>query len=168
MTIMEEKRMISYKTIDNFKPGLILQIIKASYQDLIGYFPDEKQRLYSQWEKEDMDAFNNPDTIGKHVLFTCIKNKPIGYFSWDDRQYTIGIIGQNCVLPNYQGKGYGKKQIEVIIRLFQENKFKEITTITGDHQFFLSSQKMYIGCGFSEQKKIKGDLFNKIEFSKLI
>jgi GNAT superfamily N-acetyltransferase len=160
--------MIFYKTIDNFKPGLIQEIIIASYKNLIDYFPEEKQRLYGHWEKEDVDAFNNPETIGKHVLFSCIKNKPIGYFSWDDRQYPLGIIGQNCVLPNYQGKGYGKKQIELIIQLFQDNKFKEIIAITGDHKFFLSSQKMYISCGFREQKKIKGDLFNLIEFSKRI
>jgi hypothetical protein len=160
--------MISIKTIEDFKPGLILEILKVSYLKLIDYFPEEKQRLFSHWEKEDNDAFNNPETVGKHVLFSCIKNNPIGFFSWDDRQYPIGIVGQNCILPNYQGNGYGKKQIEWLIQLFQDNKFKEITVTTGDHPFFVSSQRMYVSCGLREQKKTKGDLFNLIKFSKRI
>jgi hypothetical protein len=36
-------------------------------------------------KKKDREAFDNPDTIGKYVLFTCINDIPIGYFSWDDR-----------------------------------------------------------------------------------
>ncbi|HEY5125340.1 MAG TPA: GNAT family N-acetyltransferase, partial [Ignavibacteria bacterium] len=146
--------MINYKTIDNFKPGLIQKIIKTSYKQLIDFFPDEKQKLYDQWEKEDKDTFNNRDTIGKHILFTCFNDNPIGFFSWDDRQYPLGIVGQNCILPNFQGHGYGKKQIEMIIRIFQDKKFNEIRAITGYHEFFISSQKMYVSCGFKEQRKM--------------
>jgi GNAT superfamily N-acetyltransferase len=157
--------MIEYKTIDHFKPGLIETLVKKCYERLIHYFPHEKQRLYSRWENEDLEAFNNPETVGKYVLFTCIGNKPIGYFSWDDRRYPVGIVGQNCILPNYQGKGYGKKQIERIIKIFQDKKFSKIQAITGDHDFFSSAQKMYINCGFKVQRKLKGDFFELIEFS---
>jgi GNAT superfamily N-acetyltransferase len=157
--------MIKYKTIDHFKPGLIETLVKKCYEKLIAYFPDERQRFYSQWEKEDNEAFNNPETIGKHVLITCINNNPIGYFSWDDRQYPVGIVGQNCILPNHQGKGYGRKQIEMIIKIFQDKKFSQIRATTGDHDFFKSAQKMYSDCGFRLQRKTKGDLFELIEFS---
>jgi|WetSurSiteA1Bulk_404760.scaffolds.fasta_scaffold121065_1 hypothetical protein len=160
--------MIDFKEINNFKPGLIEQLLKICYKGLIDYFPNEKQRLFCQWEKEDSDAFNNLDTIGRHVKFSCLDNNPIGYLSWDDRQYPIGIVGQNCIIPNYQGHGYGKKQIELIIKIFQDKKFKEIKAITGDHDFFISAQKIYINCGFHEHNKSKGDLFNLIEFSKQI
>jgi GNAT superfamily N-acetyltransferase len=160
--------MIIFKTIDNFNPGLIQKIIKTSYKHLIDYFPDKKQKLFDQWEKEDMDAFNNLDTIGKHILFTCIIDEPIGFFSWDDRQYPIGIVGQNCILPYYQGLGYGKNQIEMIIKIFQDKKFNVIRATTGDHDFFISAQKMYTNCGFQEQRKINGDLFKLIEYSKQI
>jgi GNAT superfamily N-acetyltransferase len=160
--------MIVYRTIDYFKPGLIKNLLKTSYKRLIDYFPNERQGFYHQWEKEDYEAFNNPDTIGKYVLFSCLGNNPIGYFSWDDRQYPIGIIGQNCILPSYQGQGYGRNQIESVIKLFKDKKFNEIRVITGNHVFFNAAQKMYTSCGFQEQRKMKGDLYNLIELSKQI
>ena len=156
--------MIVYRTIDNFKPGLIENLLKTSYKRLIDYFPNEKQGFYHQWEKEDYEAFKNPDTIGKYVLFSCLGNNPIGYFSWDDRQYPLGIIGQNCILPSYQEHGYGRNQIESLIKMFQDKKFHELRVVTGDHDFFIAAQKMYINCGFIEHRKMKGDLFNLIEF----
>jgi len=160
--------MISHKPIEFFEKGLIQKLLKNSYKDLFKYFPDEKRRLYDQWEREDREAFNNPDTVGRHVLFTCINDKPIGYFSWDDRQHPLGLVGQNCILPDYQSKGYGKKQIECIIKIFQRGKFNEIRAITGDHEYFLAAQKMYLSCGFRQQRKIQGNPFKLIEFSKRI
>lgn len=160
--------MIEFKEIGNYRPGIIEQILKTCYNELVEFFPYEKQRFFSQWEKEDIEAFSNLETIGRHILFSCLDNIPIGYFSWDDRQYPLGIVGQNCILPNHQGLGYGRKQIEMIIKIFQSKKFKEIKAVTGDHVFFKSAQEMYFNCGFHEQKKIKGDLFNLIEFSKQI
>ncbi|MBN1415746.1 MAG: GNAT family N-acetyltransferase [Bacteroidales bacterium] len=160
--------MLEYKTIDNFKPGLIKRLLKNCYKGLIEHFPEEKQRFYRQWEKEDNETFNNPKTVGKYVLFSCINNSPIGYVSWDDRQFPLGIVGQNCILPDYQGKGYGKKQIELIIKFFQDNKFNEIQAITGDHEFFAPARRIYITCGFQELKKTKGDIFELVEFFKLI
>src|SRR4030042_1754195 len=104
--------MIDFKTIDNFKPGLIQSILKNSYAEFIDCFPKDKGKFYKQWEQEDSDAFNNPQTIGKYIFITCLKDLPVGYCSWDDRQYPVGIIGQNCIIPEYQRKGYGRKQLE--------------------------------------------------------
>jgi GNAT superfamily N-acetyltransferase len=160
--------MINFKTIDNFKPGLIQSILKNSYAEFIECFPNEKEKLYKQWEQEDSDAFNHQQTIGKCLFFTCLKDIPIGYFCWDDRQNPIGIIGQNCILPKYQRKGYGKKQIEMIIKIFKDKKFKEIRVITGDYKFFTPAQRIYKKCGFKERRRINSDLFKLIEFYKLI
>jgi GNAT superfamily N-acetyltransferase len=160
--------MFNYKTINDFNPGQIEELLKICYQGLITIFPEEKQNFFLQWKKEDREAFNNKETIGKHILFSCLSNNVIGYFSWDDRQFPLGLVGQNCILPNYQGQGFGKKQIEFIIKVFQDNNFEEIKAITGAHDFFLPAQKVYLSCGFKEQKRMKGDLFNLIEFSKQI
>ena len=160
--------MVDYKTINNFSPGQIGHLLKTSYKSFTDSFPEQEQRFQTQWEKEDNEAFNNPQTIGRHLLFSCIGNIPVGYFSWDDRQYPIGIVGQNCVLPDFQGHGYGKKQIEMIIKIFQDKKFREIKATTGDHNFFLSAQKMYYSCGFLKKETARGELFNLIEFYKQI
>ena len=160
--------MITHKPIYFFDPGIIQRLLKITYNDLFQYFPNEKRRLYDQQEPEDNEAFCNPDTIGRHVLFTCINDNPIGYFSWDDRHYPIGIVGQNCILPNYQGQGLGKKQIELIIEIFQREKFKEIRVTTGDHKFFSTAQKMYINCGFQEKRKTQGYIFKLILLSIIV
>ena len=159
--------MIDYKGIADFKPGLIEKILKTCYRQLIEFFPNEKDRFYRQWENEDKEAFINQDTIGNSILFTCIDNNPIGYFSWDNRQYPVGLVGQNCILPEFQGQGYGKRQIEYIVKIFQDRGYKEIKAITGDHKFFISAQKMYISCEFQEIGILQGDLFKLIEFKKI-
>jgi GNAT superfamily N-acetyltransferase len=71
--------------------------------------------------------------LGKYLFFACLKDFPIGYCSWDERQYPVGIIGQNCILPEYQRQGYGRKQIELIINIFNDKNFNEIIVITGEH-----------------------------------
>jgi GNAT superfamily N-acetyltransferase len=159
--------MVTYKPISFFEKGRIQKILKASYQDFFIYFPGEKKKLYHQWEREEEEAFSNP-IIGNHVLFTCIKGSPIGYFSWDDRNFPIGQVGQNCIIPQYQNQGYGRKQIAVIEEKFKEFNFKEVTVVTGDHEFFAPAQKMYLACGFQKKRPINGTLFENVEFFKYL
>ena len=160
--------MVLYKTIDSFNPGIIERLLKESYNGLLNYFPTEKQRLYDQWEKEDKITFNNYDTIGKHVLFSCIADTVIGYFSWDDRSFPKGIVGQNCIVPDYRRQGYGKAQIEKIENIFRNTNFKIIFALTGNHIFFESARKTYLSCGFREHQRFHGELFEKIEYIKEI
>ena len=157
---------VNYKTIDFFKEGTIYQILKTSYQRLLAYFPMAKGKFLEHWKQEDKVAFQNPDTIGKHILFTCIGNNPIGYFSWDDRNYPTGIIGQNCIVPNYRNEGLGSKQISILIKMFADKKFNKVTVVTGNHVFFKPAVEMYQRCGFRIENRIPGDLFEKIELVK--
>jgi GNAT superfamily N-acetyltransferase len=160
--------MIEFKNINDFKPGIIQRLIKESYAQLINYFPGEKAKFYKQWEQEDKDAFDNLQTIGKSLFISCLHNIPIGYCSWDLRQNPVEIIGQNCILPGFQSKGYGTIQIEKIIKIFADNNYKEITVITGDHDFFIPARKIYEKCGFKEQKRTQGELFHLIAYKKVL
>lgn len=160
--------MIDFKTIDNFNPGLIENLLKRSYAGFIDCFPDDKEKLYMQWEQEDHDVFNNLQTIGKCSLVACVNGLPIGYSSWDDRQNPIGIVGQNCIVPEYQRQGIGRRQIELMIEIFKDRKFTEMIVITGDHDFFKPAQRLYKKCGFIERQRFNGDLFKRIELYKLL
>lgn len=157
--------MIKFKPITDFKPGQIQKLTKKCYHDLIEYFPNEKNRLHHQWETEDKLAFRNIDTIGRHILFSCIENSIIGFFSWDDRQFPNGIIGQNCILPDYRENGYGARQIKKIIEILGIDNFKTLSAKTGDHKFFIPAHKMYEKCGFKIKEKRKGELFDIIEYT---
>jgi len=156
-----------YKGIKDFAPGIIQELIKKCYAGFFDYFPRERTRLYAHWEQEDYAAFENK-RIGNCMAFTCINDLPVGYFCWDDRQFPVGIVGQNCILPEFRGNGYGSKQIERIITLFQERNYREITVTTGDHEFFHTTRKMYMNRGFNEYGRIEGELFGLIEFRKYL
>lgn len=153
---------IEVKGINDFTPGLIQSMIKKSYAAFFDYFPAEKEWLYAHWEQEDLAAFENKH-IGNCVAFTCIDGQPVGYFSWDPRKFPVGIVGQNCILPEFRGNGYGSKQIEWIINHFRAENFMEIQVTTGDHEFFVRAQKMYKKCGFLEYQKRKDELFELID-----
>ena len=155
---------MEFKPITDFKPGQIQELTKNCYRGFIEYFPDEKNRLYHQWENEDKLAFQNIDTIGRHILFSIIENNLIGFFSWDERKFPNGIVGQNCILPDFQEHGYGAQQIEKIIDILKTNKFKTLSADTGDHKFFTPAHKMYEKNGFKIKQKRKGDLFDIIEY----
>jgi GNAT superfamily N-acetyltransferase len=160
--------MLTFKAIENFKPGQIQDIIKMSYAGFIEFFPQQKEKLYNQWEQEDKNTFSCPDAIGKCTFFSCVNDLPVGYFSWDNRKKPIGIIGQNCILPKYRQQGYGQQQIKKIISVFKENNFNEIHVTTGNHPFFYPAQKMYLSCGFNELYRYNDDLFELMEYVKFI
>ncbi|MHC4537066.1 MAG: GNAT family N-acetyltransferase [Planctomycetota bacterium] len=159
--------MIQYKTIENFNPGIFLEITKRCYEPLFNYFPDKKSEFHQQWEESDKATFDHP-AIGKCVFVSCINEKPIGFASWDPRIKPVGIIGQNCILPEYQGKGFGKKQILKVIEIVKKSGFQKIRVTTGDHEFFIPAHKMYEGCGFKEIKMITGELFDLVEYERVL
>ncbi len=160
--------MIEFKTIENFKPGIFLEITKRCYEPVFNCFPSKKAEFHKKWGKSDKDTFDNPDTIGRCLFVSCINEKPIGFVSWDPRQKPIGIIGQNCILPKYQGKGFGKRQILKVIKILKNSGFEKIRVTTGDHEFFVPAHKMYKSCGFLEIEWIAGELFDLIEYEKML
>jgi ribosomal protein S18 acetylase RimI-like enzyme len=60
------------------------------------------------------------------------------------------------------------KQIELMIEIFKDRKFTEIRVITGDHEFFISAQRLYEKCGFNERQRFNEGLFKRIELYKLL
>lgn len=62
----------------------------------------------------------------------------------------FGIIGHNCILPEFRGKGIGKQQILEIIKRFSSVGTKKAKVSTCSHSFFLPARRMYISCGFIE------------------
>jgi GNAT superfamily N-acetyltransferase len=133
------------------KPGTIATILARSYEPLIAdgqlsaIFPSTK------WPAFDGYVFDNLDTFGRSVFVSCLDSRVIGFASWDPRGGpACGVIGHNCVLPEQRGKGYGKLQIQEILRRFRADNFRQAIVTTGDDPFFLPAQRMYQACGFVE------------------
>lgn len=151
--------MIEFTSLNQYKQGLLFNLLSESYKE----FPF-KDKYLNDWKQFDEEAFSNPK-IGKCVLVTCLDDKPIGFVSYDPRNFPeFAIIGHNCILPAYQGKGYGRMQIEELLKRLKKLNFEKIQVATGDHPFFSSAQKMYLDCGFKETKRIAG---NKQDIGKI-
>jgi GNAT superfamily N-acetyltransferase len=137
------------------KPGTIAAILNTCYADLVSSDPDFWGNEAEGWERFDTDVYEDPDSIGDSTFLSWLDDKLVGFASYDPRQWpSIGIIGHNGILPEYQGRGFGKQQIEEILRRFRKMGFKRAKVSTLDHVFFIPAQAMYLACGFCESRRI--------------
>ncbi len=153
--MMSEKPELTFESLSKHRPALIEQLLTESYADIPGTEQD-RQKYQRQWRRADRDAFESPETIGRCTFITCLNAEPIGMGSFDPRQGpAAGIIGQNCILPAYRGRGFGKRQVEEILRRMQSLGIRKAVVTTGNHSFFLPAQKMYLACGFREARRFE-------------
>ena len=94
----------------------------------------------------------------------------MGFASWDPRKYPTGIIRHNYILPQFRVNGYGRYQINEIIKRFKQMNFTKALVSTMDHEFFYAAQKMYLACGFNEKRRFidKYKNYKMIEYEKLL
>lgn len=131
------------------KPGTIAAILKACYADLVASDPSLWQNEAEGWELFDADVYENPSSIGDSTFLSWYGGKLVGFASYDPRQGpAYGIIGHNGILPQYQGRGFGKQQIAEILRHFRKMGFIKAKVSTLDHPFFVPAKKMYLSSGF--------------------
>ena len=99
--------MITFTPISLYKRGELSNLIRKSYANLVNEYPEYWKSEEAKWDNFDKSAFDNPN-IGKCLFITCLEDIVIGLASWDSRNWPkYGIIGQNCVLPEYRSCGYG-------------------------------------------------------------
>lgn len=137
------------------QPGAIAAILKICYADLVSSDPSLWVDEAEGWERFDADVYGNPDGIGDCTFMSWLGDHLIGFASYDPRQWSAwGVIGHNGILPEFQGRGFGKQQIAEILRRFRIMGFKKAKVSTLDHPFFAPARAMYLSCGFCESKRI--------------
>ena len=135
--------------------GIIASLLKQAYAELIKSAPLLWEPEQKNWEQYDDDVFEQPQTVGACLFLTRLEDRSIGFGSWDPRQRPrFGIVGHNCILPEFRGLGLGKQQIQEVLRRFSEQKFETAKVSTNDHPFFVPAQRMYTACGFREVRRI--------------
>lgn len=160
--------MLTFDPISSLKQGDLFKILYKSYEGLLSQKIINKNKYIENWKKFDKDAFTQ-SKVGKCVLVTHLKSKLIGFSSYDPRHFPdYGVIGHNCILPEYRGKGYGKRQIENLLKIFKKNNCKKAQVQTGSIEYYLPAQKMYLSLGFKEIErhydKIRG--YEVIDYEK--
>ena len=75
----------------------------------------------------------------------------VGFASYDPRQRPqSGLVGHNCILPEFHGQGFGRQQIREIVRRFRAMGIRMARASTAENPFFVPAQAMYTACGFRE------------------
>lgn len=138
---------MNYLSVHNSKRGTVFDLLYRAFEPLINPELEAKLRRY------DEEIFDNPDTVGACVFLTQHENGLIGMSSWDPRQSPKAIVGYNCIVPEFQGSGFGKLQLLELLNRLALGGFTEVVVTTGDHPFYLPSQKMYTRCGFQEVRR---------------
>ena len=140
--------MLKFEPITKYPPGIIFSLLKKSYEKV---WNGELERSLKEFDKE---VFENPETVGTCAFVSTLNDKPIGMASWDPRTGPkVGEIGWNCILPKFEGRGFGKSQIKEILRRFKLNQFAKVRVTTGEEPFFKPARKMYLSFGFKETKR---------------
>ena len=110
-------------------------------------------KLQKSFEEFDREVATHPE-VARCTLITEENGIPIGLGSYDPRQRpALGIVGHNAIIPSAQGKGYGKIQLQEILRRMKDWGIKKARVSTGDHPFFASAQKNYQSVGFKETRR---------------
>ena len=139
---------LTFIPITKHPPGTIFSLLSQSYA------PIWNDELEETMRHADRETFDNPHTVGACTFITCLDGQPIGMASYDPRPGPeLAIIGHNCILPDYQGRAFGRKQIAEILRRLKAQHFARLTITTSDHPFFIPAQKMYQACGFKELRR---------------
>jgi GNAT superfamily N-acetyltransferase len=162
--------MLAFTPITQHKPGLIASLLLQSYAEILSiekqYWPQEEEN----WLRFDREVFENPNTIGRCVFITSWEDLAIGLGSFDPRpKPEFGIIGHNCIVPQFRGHGYGKQQVLEILNRLRWLGIKRAVASTSEHPFFRLAQKMYLSCGLEESKRYVGGpdpRYRLIEYSK--
>ena len=156
--------MIKFKATNEFERGIIYKLLCESYGGLLKARPDYTEEYKTDWRKADDNTFDCPDSIGQCVLISVLQNEPIGFFSWDPRRIPDeGEVGQNCIVPSHRGKGYGKLQIQEILKIFRLRATQVVKAKTHNDPFFIPAQKTYLSCGFKEVGHSRIDKYGGLE-----
>ena len=122
---------VEFRAVTAYEAGTVFSLLAESFAGLWNAELEERMRGF------DREVFENPDTVGACVFVTEVDGQVVGMASYDPRQGpAVGVIGYNCVRPTLQGKGYGKKQIEEILRRLKARGFKKVVVTTGGRSVF--------------------------------
>jgi len=154
------------------EPGTIASMLKQSYADLIKSNPALWEPEQVNWERYDHDVFEQSQSVGACIFLTWLDGQVVGFGSWDPRQRPrFGIIGHNCILPEYRGRGLGKRQIDEILGRLRAMAIETAKASTNDNPFFVPAQRMYESCGFREVRRIPWERDPRqriIEYEKIV
>lgn len=150
-----------FKPLRSESPGTIYRLLSASYGSFLGENPRHRETWQLNWREYDADVSSGPATAAECGFFSYAGDELVGFASYDPRGGPAkAVIGHNCILPGFRGKGYGRRQLRELLRILKQRGFKKAVVTTGGHEFFASAIRMYKSCGFKETGNSRVDAGN--------
>jgi GNAT superfamily N-acetyltransferase len=147
---------LRFDALERSRPGIISELLVRSYQELLDLLPEYWRAEAARWAEFDREAFANPGTVGACAFITCIGEQPVGMGSFEPRDALSGWVGHNCIVPEHRRQGFGRAQLDHIVRLMTRRGIREIRVTTGTQPFFLPARRMYESRGFTEVQRRPG------------
>ncbi len=135
---------IEFKSFNEFTRGIL-------YQQLLDAYSFNPECCHA-WEKDWIEYDN---FFYDHLRFTndcgfvmLLDGVPMGHISWDPRNLPdYVILGHNCILTEFKGKGYGHLLLtEAIKRIKTYEGIKKIIVTT--NEIMIPAQRNYESVGF--------------------
>lgn len=155
--------VLTFRRATEFDPGTVHSILSVCFAEVL------TESLEKSLRRFDREVFAHPDTVGACTLITVLADRTVGLVSYDPRPGPqFGIIGYNGILPPYQRKGYGSRQIREVIRILIARGFESASVTTSLHPFFEPAHRMYQTCGFHEvsRKRAAGQGHDVVLYQK--
>jgi len=136
---------IRFNKVSDFKRGIISDLLSDAYS----FDKSLVDSGISKWRKDDNFFFENINIADNCGFITTLENNVIGLIFWDPRNMPeYAIIGDNCIITKYKGKGYGKLQLQEAINRIIQNGVKKVFVSTGNGDGFIPARRMYESIGF--------------------
>jgi GNAT superfamily N-acetyltransferase len=148
---------LSFRPAIGHHLGIVAWLLGESYAPIVKAEPVYWEHEKANWRQFDRDVFAHPGTVGACTFLSCVGDEAVGLGSFDPRPGPVlGVVGHNCILPAHQGQGYGRAQMQEVLRRLAERGIARAIVSTGEHPFFESAQRMYLACGFCESRRFAG------------
>jgi GNAT superfamily N-acetyltransferase len=156
------KNRIHFKHLCDIGQGNVYSFLRQSYDQYIAIDPDFEAKWQSNWQEFDDLVFKqfSPEAV-TFGFSTYLDNTPIGLSSWDPCEFPKAIVGHNCILPEYRGNGLGYIQMNETINRLKTAGYTHAIVTTGEANFFVPAQKMYMKNGFVETVRDYSDNASK-------
>lgn len=154
---------LEFKKVSDFKRGILVELLKQGYSFDCRY----EQAYLQKWKENDDFFFDHLHIADKYCFITTLEDEPIGFITWDPRHLPeYAEIGDNCIIPKYKGKGYGKLQLQETISRIKLNKVKKIIVMTNED--LAAAQRNYESVGFKEVRRWEDQSWSHIDYEIIV
>lgn len=134
---------IAFQKITAFPRGTLVSLLTDAYS----FEPQFERNWREQWQEFDDFFYDNPHIAESCGFMTVLERNPIGFVTWDPTELPESAeIGHNCILTQYKGNGYGKRQMQEAVRRILALNPRRIIVWT--NEICVPAQHTYEGAGF--------------------